>query len=191
MGKIRYGISNVYVAVLTEANDGTISYGTPFALPGAVSLSIDPESGESTPFYADNIVWYKTPEVNNGYTGELELAVVPQKFLTDVLGMYADAGDSGTIFEAATFNPKRFALLFQAEGDTYNTRYCFYDCMASRPSRENNTKEDSIEPGTDTISLTMSPRSSDQLVKAICDGEISTSMYNTWFSAVPEPNPVV
>lgn len=190
MGKIRYGISNVYVAVLTEASDGTISYGTPFAVRGAVSLSVDPEGGESTPFYADNIVWYKTPEVNNGYTGELELAVTPTDFLKQILGMTEDSTDTGTIFEYANVESQRFALLFQAEGDTYNTRYCFYDCIASRPSRENNTKEDTIEPGTESISLTMSPRPSDQLVKAISDGETST-MYSTWFNAVPEPNPSI
>lgn len=146
MGKIRYGISNVYVAVLTEASDGTITYGTPFAVKGAVSLSIDPEGGDSTPFYADNIIWYRSPETNNGYTGDLELAVTPASFLKQILGQVEDSSDDGILYEYSNANPKRFALMFQAEGDTYNTRYCFYDCMAGRPSRDNNTKEDTIEP---------------------------------------------
>ena len=51
--KVKFGLSNVHIAKITE-EDGAITYGTPFAMPGAVSLSADPE-GETTPFYADNI----------------------------------------------------------------------------------------------------------------------------------------
>jgi len=188
MGKIRYGISNVHVAVLTEANDGSITYGTPFAVKGAVSLSVDPEGGDSTPFYADNIVWYRSPETNSGYTGTLELAVTPENFLKQILSQVADSGDAGILYEYANNKPKRFALLFQAEGDTYNTRYCFYDCLAGRPSRSNDTKEDTITPGTESIAITMSPRSADSIVKAQIDQATGDATnYANWFSAVKEP----
>lgn len=188
MGKIRYGISNVYVALLTEASDGTITYGTPFAVKGAVSLNVDPECGDSSPFYADNIIWYRSPATNGGYSGNLELAVTPASFLKQILGQVEDSSDDGILYEYANATTKRFALMFQAEGDTYNTRYCFYDCMAGRPSRDNATKEDTITPGTDTIAITMSPRSSDQIVKAQIDQETGdATTYNNWFSTVKEP----
>ena len=66
MGKVKFGISNVYYSVITETNNG-ITYATPVRLPGAVSFSADPE-GESTPFYADNIVYYQSVS-NQGYSG--------------------------------------------------------------------------------------------------------------------------
>lgn len=188
MGKIRYGISNVHVAIITDDGNGNLTYGTPFAVQGAVSLSIDPESGDSTPFYADNVIWYKSPEVNNGYSGELELAVTPTTFLKQVLGQVEDSADDGILYELADATTARFALLFQAEGDQYNTRYCFYDCTATRPSRENATKEDTISPGTETISISMTPRVKDALVKAQCDEETAeTANYTAWFSAVKLP----
>jgi len=51
--KIKYNLKNVYAATLTKSN-GTYTYATPQAIPGAVSMSLDAEGG-STPFYADGI----------------------------------------------------------------------------------------------------------------------------------------
>lgn len=185
MSKINYGIQNVYVAKITEASDGTITYGTPFAVKGAVSLNVDPEGGDATPFYADNIVYYMAPAVNGGYSGDLVLALTPDDFLKQILGQTED--DDGVIYETADDTVARFALLFQAEGDTNNRRFCFYDCTAARPSRENNTKEDTIAPGTETISIVMNPRTTDRMVKCYIDKtEDNTAVYNAWFNAVHE-----
>ena len=106
--KIRYGIKGCYYAVATIAADGTATYDTPVALPGAVSLSLSPE-GDTTPFYADNIVYY-TAIANNGYSGDLELAKIPDSFLTDCLGYAADT--NGVLYADAGASPVNFALLF-------------------------------------------------------------------------------
>ena len=56
--KVKYNLKNVHAAKLTETvTDGVaaFSYGTPKAIPGAVSISLDAE-GESSPFYADGLV---------------------------------------------------------------------------------------------------------------------------------------
>lgn len=184
MSKVNFGIQDVYVAKITE-NNGAITYGTPFAVRGAVGLNIDPEGGEATPFYADNIVYYMAPAVNGGYSGDLELAITPDNFLTQILGQ--DQDTDGVVYEKSDDTIARFALLFQAQGDTNNRRFCFYDCTASRPSRENNTKEDTITPGTETIAIKMNPRSTDRMVKCYIDqSENNTAVYNAWFSAVHE-----
>lgn len=51
--KVKFGLSNVHIAKITET-EGEITYGTPFAMPGAVGLNADPE-GDTTTFYADNM----------------------------------------------------------------------------------------------------------------------------------------
>lgn len=181
MSKVNYGIQDVYVAKITET-DGQITYGTPFAVKGAVSMSVEPQGGDATPFYADNMVYFMAPATNNGYSGTLELAITPEDFLTQILGQ--TKYDNGMVAEKVTDTNARFALMFQAQGDTQNRRFCFYDCTAARPSRNNSTKGESIEVGTESLAITMNGRTSDGLVKSYA--EAGASSYETWFTAVPE-----
>ena len=83
--KVKYNLKNVHAAKMTETvTDGvtTFTYATPKAIPGAVSISLDAE-GESSPFYADGIVYFRTV-TNNGYSGDLEIALIPEWFRTEI-----------------------------------------------------------------------------------------------------------
>lgn len=183
MGKVLYGIKNVHVAKLTEGDNGVITYGTPFAVEGAVGFSPEPQ-GESSVFYADDKIYFRK-DLNNGYEGDLELAVTPKDFLTQILGRIVDS--NGAIFESNTDTVSRFALMFEAEGDPANRRFCYYDCTATRPTREHNTTEDTIEVGTETMTITITPRSSDGLVGSYMEKTTeNTTAYNNFFNAVYE-----
>ena len=59
------------------------TYAAPRAIPGAVSISLDAE-GDSTPFYADGIVYFRSV-ANNGYSGDLQMALIPEWFRTEIL----------------------------------------------------------------------------------------------------------
>lgn len=180
--KVKFGLSNVHIAKITE-EDGEITYGTPFAMPGAVSLSVDPE-GDTTPFYADNIKYY-IAVANNGYTGDLEIAMTPKEFLTQILGQTEDT--NGALIESSTDINARFALMGEIEGDAKKRRFIYYDCTATRPSAEMNTVEESKEPQTDTISITMAARSTDNVIKAVIEpSEANQTVYDTFFSKVYE-----
>ena len=180
--KVKYGLSNVYFAKITET-DGEITYDTPTPMPGAVSLTADPE-GDTTPFYADNIQYY-VAVANNGYSGELEIAMTPQEFLTQILGQTVDS--NGAVIESSDDLNARFALMGEIEGDAKKRRFVYYDCTAARPSAEMNTVEDTIEPQTDTISITMTPRSSDHVIKAVIEpSETNKDIYATFFDKVYE-----
>ena len=181
--KIKYGISKCYYAVATDDGTGTLTYDTPVALPGAVSLSLEAQ-GDTNTFYADNIAYF-TSSANNGYQGDLELALLPDAFRTDVLGETLDA-QKGFYIEKANVPTVEFALLFQFEGDENATRHCMYRCTASRPATNGSTKEESIEPQTESITITAMPRISDEVVKARCP--YSANAYANWFTAVTEPS---
>lgn len=148
--KIKYGLKNCKYAVATIASNGSATYGTVKDLPGAVSLSMAAQ-GETTPFYADNIVYY-TSVSNNGYEGDLELARVPEGFLKDIFGF--GVGGNSLVYEDINAEPVHFALLFQFEGDSKAKRHVMYNCVASRPDVASQTKGESIEPQTETLSIT-------------------------------------
>ena len=181
--KIRYGIKNCFYAVATISTSGTATYGSPKALAGAVSLSLDAQ-GDTNKFFADNIVYYSSV-ANNGYEGDLELAKIPDDFFTDVLGYVADA--NGVLVEDANAVPTHFALMFQFEGDVHAKRSVMYNCVASRPSVSGSTKEESIEPQTETINIVATTIYNSvldkDLVKASCT-PAQTAQYNNWLSAV-------
>ena len=180
--KIKYGLSNVYYAVITYGDNDTITYGTPVRIPGGVNLSLSAE-GDTNTFYADDVAYF-TSSTNNGYSGDLEIALVPDSFKTDVLGETQNA-TSGVFFEYSNATQKEFALLFEFQGDANATRHCMYRCTASRPDVASATKAESIEPQTETLTITATPRITDKLVKARCPQ--GSASYADWFTAVVEP----
>ena len=185
--KIKYGVKNVHYAVATIDENNSATFGTPVALPGAVSLTLDQE-GESNNFYADNRVYF-TAFGNDGYTGSLELALIPDSFRTDVLGEVLD--NKGVLVENQNAQTIHFALMFQFEGDEHATRHVIYNCVASRPSVSGNTKEATISPETETINITATsiylPALDMDIVKARTGDNTDTATYNGWMSTVFVP----
>lgn len=181
--KVKYNLKNVHAARLKKDPSGAFIYDTPKAIPGAVSISLEAE-GESSPFYADGIVYFRST-ANNGYSGDLEMALIPEWFRTEILKEELD--NNGVLVENAKIaETEKFALLFEFDGDVNAIRHVLYNCSASRPSIESETKEDTIEPGTETLSLTADPRE-DGLVKSRSGDTTSKETYNDWYKAVYVP----
>lgn len=184
--KIKYGLKNVYYSLINEDAEGAITYGTPKPFPGARSLSLEPQ-GEMTKWHADNTVYF-VADSNQGYEGDLTMARIIDDFHTDVLGNIKD--DKGVIAEYADILGKKFALLFQFETDIRSVRHVLYNCTASRPTVGSSTKEDTIEPQEETVTITAVPRVSDNLVKCKTSedaNEIDNTVYNSWFTQVYVP----
>lgn len=179
--KVQYGIKNVYYAVATTGTGGAVTYGTPVAIPGARSISLA-AAGDNTKWYADDNVYFAI-DANNGYEGDLTVALIPDSFRTDVLGEVLDT--KGFYVERSGAPAVEFALLFEFSGDQNATRHCMYRCTASRPDVASSTVEETIEPQEQTITITAMPRLSDQVVKASCPPD--SNSYDTWFTAVQEP----
>lgn len=181
--KVRFGLSNVAVAFMGDDD----SYETPIKVPGAVTLTIDPE-GDQSPFYADNILYY-TVNSNAGYTGELTMALVPDSIKARMLGWGVDK--YGALIELADGVPESFALLYQVEGDKNKCYRILYNVTANRPSEENNTTEDSAEPNTEVMPFTAAPVLHDgkQIVRASIEpNEKNAEKINGFYESVYLPD---
>lgn len=143
----------------------------PVAIPGAVNLSLDPE-GDTEPFYADDMVYYTTV-ANNGYSGDLEIALIPDSFRKDILKET----------ENSTVEPEHFALLFEFSGDKKKIRHCMYYCTAARPTIEGKTNEDSKEVQTESLEITATPLLGG-LVKVKTGANTDDTVYNDWYKSV-------
>ena len=180
--KVKFNIRNVHYALQNVADDGTVTFEAPVAMPGAVSLSLD-ANGEPSTFYADGCAYYIISN-NMGYEGDLELAMLPESFRTDVLKEELDTNK--VLVENANVEVQNFALLFEFDGDIKKIRHVLYNCAASRPSIESQTNEDEIEVKTETLSITATPLANGY-VKAKTGDDTTDTIYADWYKAVYMP----
>lgn len=182
INKVKFGLSNVHIWKIESEDADKITYATKaIKLPGAVNLSLSIEGNEST-FYADDIPYFQT-YANNGYAGDLEIAVITDEFTTEILGQKKD--ENGAIIETADDVISSFAMAFEFQGDAKRIRNILYKVVASRPNDEHSTVNDTKEPQTDTLSIKAMPRPTDKFVKArIKEGDTG---YDTFYNKVYEP----
>lgn len=179
--KVKFGFKNAYYASITEGTGGAITYGTPKALKGAVSMSLSP-AGESSEFYADDSLYWND-ENNNGYEGTLELALIPDDFAKDCLGYTLDTNN--VLSENAKNAGAPFALLCEFTADDGAMKFVFYNCYATRPELTATTTGETKEVQTETLNLKIRPRA-DGLVKNRTTDTTTAGVAEAWYSSVYE-----
>lgn len=183
--KVKFGLKNVHYAMATIAEDGSATYAQPKRMPGAVSLTMDP-TGESSPFHADDTVYFNIPGAA-GYSGTLELAMIPDEFRKDALG--EDGSIEGALIEMGDAVAKPFALMFEFATDEKAQKHVMYNCTATRPSVSSNTKGETTEPQPESLSLTASTifnaAKQGNIIKAKASD--THAAYNTWYQSVWQP----
>ena len=180
--KVKFGVKNVYYAPETSSG-----WGTPVALPGAVSLTLSVNENSSV-FRADDVNYYVTRK-KTGYEGSFEAALIPDAFRKACLGEVE--GSDGTLYEPVNPTLVKFALGFEIEGvaddgTAMSTLMWVYNCLASGTSIEaETTSEDSNEPKTETIEFTTEPNDQGHL-RAKLQTAPSGTAYTDWFTSVKE-----
>lgn len=180
--KVRFGFKKLYYAEVTFDANGDPTFGTPVAMPGAVSTNLS-KQGDTYTFYADDGSYFELGD-NASYEGDLVIALIPEAFRVLALGEELD--DKGVLFEQS--NPERghFALLFEFTGDDKAIRHVLYNCTASENTIEGQTKGENIEVQTETLTITARPLPNGGLVKARTGESTDSDVYDGWYSAVHE-----
>ena len=183
--KVRYNLKNLHYAKIKET-EGVVSYEPPVKWPGAVSLDMS-ASGELAEFYADGIKYYVT-SANNGYSGTLEVALIPDDFRKDILGEKEDPTGK-FIYEDANAKPAQFALLFEFDGNEKEIRHVLYGVTPTRPNISGNTNTATRDVATESISIEASPVifNGIPVVKAKTQESTTEEAFAAWYAAVPIP----
>lgn len=177
MNKVKYGLKNVYYAKLTEGASSD-TYATPTPWPGAVNLSLSPV-GEKTSFVADDVEYF-TAMGNNGYDGDLECALLPETFASDIMGETEDADKVQHENTNAAIVP--FALLFEFSGDANQIKHLFFKCTAARANVEG-TATVNKDVKTTKLSLQCRPNRNGY-VKANTKSDTLAAAASGWYTAV-------
>ena len=179
--KVEFGISNLYFCTYTVGTGGTVTLGTPIAVPGAVSMELEPEGDDYT-FYADNTAYW-SQFADNGFSGSIEVAMFPDNFKTTFLG-YVSLTDGGLAQLKGATKPN-VAIMFQSQGDAEARRGILYNVALGNITRSYNTTEENVEVDTETIDITVIGDNATRIVKA--SYEPTDTAYATLFTNPPVP----
>ena len=180
--KVEFGISNLYVGTYTVGTTGSVTMGTPYHQAGAISFSPE-EQSESNNFYADNVIYWSGYS-GGTFEGDLEVAKFDDTFKTQFLGYIQKASDGGLAVVKNATKPKVY-IAFQVEGDAESRRIIMYNCSLGGITREYATEEESIEPATETIAVTVA--GDDKTGISMVSYNQATSGYSTLFTNPPAP----
>ena len=149
--KVEFGISQLHVGTYEVDSDGNVTMGSPYHQPGAVSFSPE-EQSENNTFYADNIAYWSGYS-GGTFEGDLEVAKFDDTFKTNFLG-YKQLTDGGLASVKNAIKPNVY-IAFQVEGDAESRRVILFNGTFGAITREFATIEESKEPATETLSVTV------------------------------------
>ena len=155
---VSFGLRNVHYAKATQADDGTWSFATPVALPGAQEFNSDVIGG-STTVRADDIVVAQLNQ-NGGRTLTLKVTELTDEFKIDILGYKKTA--EGNLVEITNAPVVTFALGVEFQGDVKARRVWYYLCNVTPINEATKTKSESIEANAITLNITVRPIAIDE-----------------------------
>lgn len=204
MAKVKFGLKNIHLFKLTETTDSetgavTGEYGNSMACPGAVSLELDVENDEPSPFYADDSVYYQPAPISKGYSGNLTLAKLADDIKTAFLNFVKD--QDNTVIEVDGTEKKYFGMTCETDSDDMPIKKVFYKCSFGLPGVSMNTIEDQKTPETDQVPISIIPTAekfsyidadgntrTTSVVSGTADKNSDTTVYINWHQTPHMPN---
>lgn len=179
--KVVFGVSNLHFGTYDVDEQGVVTLGAPFHLPGTVNISLDAESEENK-FYADDVTYWSGYS-DNGYSGEIENALFTDAFKLAFMN-YVQLDDGGVAQIKGKQN-KNVYMMFESNGDKEKRRGILYNVSLGQISREYATVEESVEPQTATLPFTVNGDNGTGIIRVGYKPE--NAAYDTLFTNPPKP----
>lgn len=193
MGKsVPIGLSNVVYAICVSdvapstigGKDGYATYDDPKKLLGAISANFAPNASNDTLFADDGP--YETASTLGAMSLELNVADIPVDQKAELLGATYD-DSTGVLYHSAEDIPPYVAIGMSVKKSNGADRLIWYlKGKFTAPDDNNQTKADSINWNTPTISGNFLKRDADGLWKVTADTDdanVSSTVKENWFSS--------
>lgn len=180
--KVEFGVKNVKMGSYTEANDGSITLGTPTAVPGIRKMTRDVNS-ETVHLAADDREDYWEENSENGGSGEFEFANIEDDFKVKFLKYVKN--DDGGISHKETKECGKVYVIFESDGDDHKKRHILYNVTLGSLKRERNTRDGSKAP--DVVTLPYSYKADPETGITDTSYVPDDAMYTTMLTTPPVP----
>jgi len=177
---VRIGCDNLVYAIMTT--EDTVSappaYAAPIRAPGVISVNVNPNASQDTLFADDGP--YETATTLGAIDVEINKAELTTKNKADLLGHQVD-NNGAVVFSGNDIAPF-VAIGFRSLKSNGNYRYVWlYKGRFIAPEDNNETKGDSINFQTDTIS--------GQFVKLVYQYTVNGKKVEPWKYELDQDNP--
>lgn len=184
MSKI--GVDNLHFFPITKDDETGVTYGAGTAIPGTVSIEINPATDKAT-LYADNMAW-ETANSMGEVEVSIELADLPKSVQAALLGHTID-GATGRLISKSTDESPYVGISFAALKGNGATRYVRLAKGRFVESEDNyQTKGENIEFQTQSITANFVVRKYDKVWKETIDSDdTETGVADTiaaWFDSM-------
>lgn len=181
MGGVLIGVSNLVVWPLTTdpAPGGKATYGSPRQMPGVISANINPNASTSTLFADDGP--YESASTQGDISLELNMAELS---LEDQAFLLGHEVEDGVLVRKGSDSPPTVAVAFRSLKSNGKYRYTtLTKGKFSLPEQSNQTKSDSIEWNTPTITGAFVKRTCDDQWQRQADeeDEAAATRIANWF----------
>lgn len=188
---VTVGLDMLYYAILKEGTDTVdtpAQYETPKRIPGAISVTITPNVNSATLYADDQAVETETNLGDIAFS--MNVKDLPNEVLADLLGHKLDS--RGGLVRSKDDVAPYVAIGYRRRKSNGQYRYIWnYKGRFAPETQEANTKTDSPNFQTPTITATFLPRTNDghwQYVLNTDDEGVDPTVFNNWFNAVVEPD---
>jgi phi13 family phage major tail protein len=166
MAGVKIGVKNFHYAKLTSDSESGVKYESPVKVPGLVTININPNPSVET-LFADDAP-FETAATTGQITAEISLADLPLDVQADLLGHTLDA--NGQLKVKADDTPPYVAIGFESLKSNGSKRYVWLvKGKFSEPEDNNETKGDSINFQSATITASFVSREYDGIWKIVGD----------------------
>lgn len=185
----KINIQNIHLAEITESPEGTLTFGTPEHIPGAMEIGRNPQVS-SGQLYGDGKIAHSTSR-KNAIQVTVNQNKLPTKWRRYMEGVTVNNGvESGTTKD----EPKPFAMGWEVEKTGGEKELVWFLYGKADPIQETVTQsEENINYSTDNITITFIEHDSLERFYTFIDTEdkeVTTEMVENFFKKVQDTDSI-